>query len=360
VGTNILHKTKQIKFGAKNRLKLHSNHNHNSNCSCSQNETLHSSNLDTLAQLDQVAPIGALAGGNAEQKIQQKPSGKDTLLKRARAKFLTQEISRELGDLNSPLKKAYWNTFYCTHILEQVGTKITSKYCKNRFCIVCNRIRTAKLIAEWMPVLKKMDEPVSLVLTIPNCDETLLQSEMKRMKHKFELIRRTFKNNSKPLKALRKLECTYNDTTNLYHPHFHFIIDGYVTSKNVLEQWMKHFPECNIKAQHISRADENSLFELFKYVTKFVSNKSGIHIKALDTIFQAMYNQKTFQAYGLKKQVNEDIETLISEIYSDLENREIAWIWDVTDWIDHSSGECLTGYKPSESMLKLITNIDTS
>ena len=66
----------------------------------------------------------------------------------------------------------------------------------------------------------------------------------------------------------------------------------------------------------------------------------------MDTIFTAMYGQRTFQAYGLKKEVNEDIETLISEIYKDVEAKETTWSWIEDDWIDLKTGECLTSYKP--------------
>ena len=86
--------------------------------------------LDTLAQLRTETPS--------------KPPV--TLVKRAKAKFLTNGLSFPLIDLNSPLKKSYWLTWHCTSVLLQEGQKITSRYCNNRWCIVCNRIRTAKLI----------------------------------------------------------------------------------------------------------------------------------------------------------------------------------------------------------------------
>ena len=72
-----------------------------------------------------------------------------TLTRRAKAKFLSNAINFPLIDLKSPLKKSYWQTWHCTSVLLQEGQKITSQYCNNRWCIVCNRIRTAKMINKY-------------------------------------------------------------------------------------------------------------------------------------------------------------------------------------------------------------------
>jgi len=84
----------------------------------------------------------------AEQKIELNRSTNkaDTkkLLNRARSKYFTRGLMFGMIDLkDSPLIKQYWNTYYCASTLFQESGKITSRYCSNRFCIVCNRIRTA-------------------------------------------------------------------------------------------------------------------------------------------------------------------------------------------------------------------------
>ena len=83
----------------------------------------------------------------------------DSLKKRARAKYISRALVLELTKLDSPLKKSYWNTWHCSNILYQEGKKITTKYCNNRWCLVCNRIRTGKLIAGYLPVMKAMKQP---------------------------------------------------------------------------------------------------------------------------------------------------------------------------------------------------------
>ncbi len=52
-----------------------------------------------------------------------------------------------LAELRSPLEKSYRNTVYCADALEQdeSGT-LKGRYCGNRWCLVCNRVRTARAI----------------------------------------------------------------------------------------------------------------------------------------------------------------------------------------------------------------------
>ena len=116
--------------------------------------------LDTLAQLATAPPAATSRGGKIS-----------VLKRRAVAKYITNELIFPLIDLhvpktlfkgweylemdrqslganvNSPLWNSYWNTYRCVERLIQRGTEIPAEYyCNNRWCIVCNRIRTARMI----------------------------------------------------------------------------------------------------------------------------------------------------------------------------------------------------------------------
>ena len=92
----------------------------------------------------------------------------ERLQKRAKAKWFTMSYINDLIDLNSPLKKSYTNTIYCCQTLHQKEDRLVSKYCNNRWCLVCNRIRIGKAINGYMPELMKLEDPQFLTLTIPN------------------------------------------------------------------------------------------------------------------------------------------------------------------------------------------------
>jgi prophage antirepressor-like protein len=80
-------------------------------------------------------------------------------------------------------------------------------------------------------------------------------------------------------------------------------------------------------------------------------------VEPLDIIFRAMENRRVFQSMGLKKDISENIEDIISEEIEGIEERFTKWKWYKNDWIEMSTGEVLTGYIPSDSMNKLIDNI---
>ena len=52
-------------------------------------------------------------------------------------------------------------------MLLQEGGKLSAKYCGNRWCLVCNSIRTAKLFAAYGPTLRSWEDAHFVTLTIP-------------------------------------------------------------------------------------------------------------------------------------------------------------------------------------------------
>ena len=298
--------------------------------------------LDTLAQL----------------RKSDKKSGKNTLKRRAVAKFLTNEMLYGLVDQDSTLKPSYWNSFHCSNSLMQDGKKITGKYCNNRWCSVCNRIRTAKLINGYLPTIKKeITAPFFVTLTIPSVGGDELKATIRQMIVSFARIKDVFRHKRTELRGIRKIECTYNARENSYHPHFHFIIDGEPAAAELINAWLKAYPEAKRVAQDMRPADQGSIMELFKYTTKLITKsdikredgKTEITIrpKALDIIFKALYKVRTFQPLGgIKKvPVKEDIEELQAEIFDDLSALTVeVWGWEqkISDWIS-ADGECLTG-----------------
>jgi len=307
--------------------------------------------LDTLAQL----PTNTISNDTINTR--------QTLARRAKAKYFTQAYTKQLAMLNSPLKKSYNNTYFgCANILFQEGKKVTSRYCNNRWCIVCNRIRTAKLIISYKDVLANLDDLQFVTLTIRNVKAELLHVTIAKMLKTFSMIIETLNTRKKRagekerLRGLRKIECTFNNTELTFHPHLHVLVSGYKNAIDIKTEWLKHYKdEAFDYLQNIKKADEKSLLELFKYYTKIAKNKS-IYIEALDVIFRSMRNKRVYQAFGIKKCVNEDVDAIQSQIIHDLEEAEKTWEWVESDWVD-KSGELLTNYKPSEKMNELVKNI---
>jgi plasmid rolling circle replication initiator protein Rep len=209
------------------------------------------------------------------------------------------------------------------------------------------------LINGYSKALKELKDPYFLTLTIPNVKDFELKRAIRKMLSAATLINREAKRKLQgiPIRMLRKIETTYNKQRIDFHPHFHLIVEGYEVAMFIKTKWLERFPEANEKAQDLRPADDNSIYELFKYFTKIVY-KDGTDVKALDVIFTAMKNLRTFQPVGIKKVV-EDIEELqtIIEVLQDVETN---YIYSGSDWYCEQTGEELTGYEPSENVLKIV------
>lgn len=313
--------------------------------------------LDTTVYV----PLSAYYEGNG---IQGKDNLKQKLINRARSKYVTNLLAVPLSALGSKLQKQYKLSEKCAGSLSETPGKLTAMYCNCRWCLVCSRIRTAKMIAGYLPAIEAMEEKYFLTLSRPNVKKHQLEAERKHYVKTSQLINRYLREKLKlKFSFIRKLECTYNEVTDTYHPHFHFIIDNEAAAGEMLTEWLNRNPTALLnKGNQLKEADANSAAELFKYFTKVVSkSKNGttadyrIHLAALDTMFVALRGARTFQAGGLIKTIPEDVEPVQA-----LESGRFSvdfWAWQGTDWVSRETGEALTQYIPSHGIQDIANHL---
>lgn len=286
-----------------------------------------------------------------------KPDLEKTLEYRRCAKFLGSNISLALLNANpdSPLYKSYWNSFYCAHNVFVHGRRFKTKYCKNKWCKVCNRIRTAVLINEYKPELDKLDL-YFVTLTVPTCKESELPNQMDRMQKVWRKLynkskQAKYKRSYPKLQGIRKAECTIRPN-GYYHFHYHILIHTKECAQWVHDQWLNYFPDAKIENQDIRKAYEGAYLELFKYLTKLTaSSKDKIDYKRLDVIFRAMKGKQTIFPFGVSKTKQDfDIDDLVSNLETDLpEGTLLTWINE--DWYDRETGIALVD-KPLPDEIK--------
>ena len=310
--------------------------------------------LDTLAQLDQskVEP-----GAN--------------LTRRARSMYFSKPLATSLAEtakrVGSPLEQSYRNTIYCNATLTQDGGKVTGRYCGNRWCITCSRIRTALAMNRYLPVLTTWRDRKFVTLTLRSVPAAELDRTIDEMLAAFTTVKRAItRTDALAFKALRKLEATYNIDRDDYHPHFHVMVEGERAAAQLAARWLAHFGErAEEWCQKISPADDDgTIRDLFKYFTKLATKSRMMPPAALDVIFRSMRGRRVYQPVGftLPAELPDDEGELPTDAGTAAISRpaeQILWTWEqsASDWIDRETGECLTGYQPSEKFRQLVESI---
>lgn len=306
--------------------------------------------LDKLA----VSSQPAMVADSAAQKQ------RDGLKKRAEAKYYSDILMKALLTLDSPLKKSYLNTLYCATELKQVGDKVTAVYCKNRHCMVCNRIRTGKMHNQYEGELKTFADAQMVTLTIRTMGKKELRPAILKMGLTWSAIYKKLHKHCKKagikLRGLRKFECTYNAKDDKYHPHFHILVEGKGIAEMIYKEWMAKYPMETYKdAQDIRPANTNAPKELFKYLTKIVSDDT-IYIPALDVIFQSIRGCKIYQSFGVKP-LDDNIDELDAITVEDLIDEIAWWKWNGLDWVHTQTGEGISGFNDTRKIDKITKNI---
>jgi len=289
--------------------------------------------------------------------------------KRAKSKFTQQRLIESMINLDTKYQSKYIDTLHCSSLIYQKGEELTSRYCKHRWCRICNRIRTGKLINGYQLAIDGMKDKQFLTLTIPNVSAEKLRLSFKSMilaMRKIQEKRRSKKMDG--INCIRKLECTYNALENNYHPHFHFIVDGIDQANYMIEEWLKLFPDANLKAQKVVEAHDP--MELFKYFTKLTSktgnddptqkNEDYAYPEALDIIFQSIEKLRIIQPMGKIKMVSDEIDELnaiaVDEtIANDVDDK--FYIWQGSYWYSPFTGIVLSSFAPDENLIKFANRI---
>jgi len=253
---------------------------------------------------------------------------------RANQIVLTRQLLESLQDaMNRDMPyKSLQRAFGCGEWIKVVNGAVTSHFCGNRFCLVCNRIRTAKLINGYKIPLEKLPDLQFLTLTVVNCDHNGLPDLIRAMYRCFYKAKDNLRKQGIKVLGIRKLEITFNDIQNTYHPHFHCIVSGQIPGLAMIDEWLRLNPTSILKAQDIQNADQNAVMELFKYFTKLKSNNSyseNISILALKNIIFAIRGVRIFQPFGVKMEKS----TYQKPQIDDIQTHDVYY-WNGSNWVN--------------------------
>jgi|TARA_R110000868_G_C10905350_1_gene764588 hypothetical protein len=309
--------------------------------------------LDTLSQLRKVNPKAALSEGYTRNQI--------SLQKRSGRKAMTNAMLSKLLDLKSPLHVSYKFAYKCNSAIFQEGDKLKTLYCNQRFCLVCNSIRTGKLINGYASEIQALDNPYFVTLTVKNVKAYKLKQTIEEMQKDFRRSMDKLKKRGIVLKGIRKVEVTFNEITREYHPHFHCIIEGCRPSFTLVSDWIKRHPEqATYKGQDLRYADKETPNELFKYFTKMLTKSGQFLAPEMDIVFRAMKGKRVFQPFGGIKKQSEEVETNETTVIDWLPEGLENWVYDnagkYSDWYN-ASGEPLANGTLTDKQVHLINKI---
>ena len=270
---------------------------------------------------------------------------------------VADSVRLALANPDSPLKKSYDNTYHCASVKHYLGDKMKTTYCKNRWCRVCNRIRTAVNIQNYGPAIAGLVDAYFVTLTRRTVWEDSLESQIEEMENIWRIIYKITKDKRKKpfkdgiyLKGIRSMECTVSKDGR-YHYHFHLIVEGKENAEWLKSEWLKRNNNSVEAAQDIRPADKGAIIEVLKYSVKMSVglDKTGNYQK-YDKIFQALRGKRTTVAFGGLKAAkidDEDFQTEAQSVSAELKmklgDEPSLWVWnqEVYDWVNPNSGELL-------------------
>jgi hypothetical protein len=304
-------------------------------------------------------------------------------------KWVGTALVDELADLDSEVP--YERAYSCSEVIRQEDGTLTSTYCESRWCLVCNRIRMGTQINDYLPIFRLWEEESGVyfvTLTTPNVKGENLRSHVKEIKHQLSLCRKQIRETrGLDFRALEKYEVTFNEEENTFNPHAHVAVRGKEQALALREEHLKRWPGASEGAQDVRRWDGSvgGMKELLKYVTKMIHPDRGERppVEALDTIFRHLKGLHLTNPTGFDKDEErerairtvegaetdaertarpdldeqeedefEDLKAVIMAFSDPTEKR--LWEWDGADWVDKETGECLTGWEPSDEDRSLV------
>lgn len=267
------------------------------------------------------------------------------------AHVYSERIKKRGDTIQSCLDLWLWDKYEKNKLLD---LQKVNRCKNNRFCPNCKKLDLAGTIhnfkGSFSQLLADGYYPYLLTLTVPNCAGEDLRDTIDKMNKAFrkffnsfnyELVNTTRKGFSERLikfdAALKVLEITYNEKTNLFHPHFHIMIfsneyDEKMFKKDIPGAWsnkkncqlynshmdihiMKIWKMCfdNIRMSvknyysmsdnwydnymcDIKEMDYKGIYEVLKYTFKDSDIKNYYVFK---TLVLALENKRIRQGYGL-------------------------------------------------------------
>ncbi|EGO8332263.1 protein rep [Enterococcus faecalis] len=226
--------------------------------------------------------------------------------------------------------------------------------CKNRFCPICawkKSRKNALALSVMMAYLKQEEkkEFIFLTLTAPNVPAEELNDEIKHYNQSFQRLMQR-KEVSKVVKGYaRKLEITYNEERDDYHPHFHVLIavnKSYFTDKNYYisrDRWLELWQQVTknplitqVDVRKVKNGRNDKVYEIAKYSAK--DSEYLVRQDVFEVFYKALKGKRLIVYSGLFKDAMTKFKAGELDSYKEKDTTEyvyaIMYNWGDRDYIE--------------------------
>lgn len=224
-------------------------------------------------------------------------------------------------------------------------------FCNNRFCPFCSWLKAKRTAFELLELIKVVEYEekfafLFITLTVPNVFGESLRDEIENFNIAFKRLFQTKEFKAFNKGFIRKLEVTYNQERNDYHPHFHLVVAvnksyfksrDYMSKRRLLELWQRATRNRNITQVDIKPCRMDTVKQVLELAT--YSAKQGelyLSKEVFDDFYNGLYRKKllvyngVFKEYKKKIEIGEVDPTEVIELNQFLEEatKEIYLMWE--------------------------------
>ena len=299
--------------------------------------------------------------------------------KKKKNQELINVISKHLSEQNLDL---IWNcgTYLEFYSDKKIENKKLNKanFCKNRFCPMCawrKARKDALQVAILMQYLKQEKglEFVMMTLTAPNVPGENLKNEITRYNKNFKKLMKRKEFEKISFGYMRKLEVTYNQERNDFHPHFHVIIAvdkkyfksrNYISKQRLLVMWQNVMNDdtiTQVDIRKISADDNKAISEIAKYTAKDSDYMTSQDV--FDYFYKALKNRQVVTYGGVFKEALVLFKNGELDKYKEIDYTEYVyqivfkWNRNFAEYIQYELRE-LDEYERIKINKKLIDELD--
>ena len=226
-------------------------------------------------------------------------------------------------------------------------------YCEQRLCPCCawrRSVRDAQIIAA-ISAAAAADglHMVFVTLTVPNVRGEDLPDTVRHINQSFARLRAYKKCKTLLANTIRKLEITYNRSSETYHPHLHVLCyvpvnyfsgHGYCSHDTLLDAWRRATGQPQITQVDVRRCrdygDTDAIRELAKYNAKASDYTSSQQV--MDDLYLALKNTHLMDFSGKMREYRRDYDAGRLDQYIDRDDvaytLRVVYEWLAGDYVE--------------------------